>query len=168
MFPLLCMLSQIPCFHALTGVSPHLFTHGFHSAICLAVLQSSIPMILAVPSQLVFFSVLPQRRSLRDEKCLDQELWRKKKCHWFEENCILAENSFNNYIKYVSSCVLIWLVLFWLCCRSSELVWNGWESGTSGCEHSTRANRAAEWSKLCKFLLSTTFTCLSLSAANTY
>jgi hypothetical protein len=41
---LLCTLSLIPSFHLLTGLPHLLFLCGFHSATCLATLQSSIRM----------------------------------------------------------------------------------------------------------------------------
>jgi hypothetical protein len=54
---------------------------------------------MAIPSQLLFFFILPQRRSLNNEECLDQDLWRGKKSLWVEENCVFTDNSFINKIK---------------------------------------------------------------------
>jgi hypothetical protein len=32
-----------------------------------------------------------KRRELKDEECMDRDLWRRKICLWIEENCVFTE-----------------------------------------------------------------------------
>jgi hypothetical protein len=50
-----------------------------------------------------------QRRNLKDEKCFDQELWRKKLCLCIEEICVFTEKFLYIYI-YIYIYIILDLV----------------------------------------------------------